>query len=506
MVNPERKVQELPLSPEEFFVLSRIDGKATVADVLLASGLGSESTERILARLMKLDAVRLVDGSQGKVEQASSSSTQLRLQARERRLATLRTQLGGTVPPAGSTGRGTNSSGTREMTREMPAVSGRSTREMPRTAAEVTRELATRTSDSTREKSPSASRSHPERPMADADDPRIDTELDLEPDEQRYLLGLHDNLAKLTHFEILQMFPSQDARDVRRGYHEASRVLHPDAYFGKSIGPYQTLLDDLFKRAKASYETLMNDAQRSQYIESLLEAERKQDSLREAEQAIQRALEAEQDALTHAEAHARRERDEERVRKRMDRLNPLTIRRAKARDHYEQAVVATRAGDSTRAANLLRLAVALAPDEALYRDLWQQNLAMARQLRAQQCFERGKRAEEFGQTAEAAQWYIEAAQAHPTAIHLAHAAGSVAQQDPATARNLALEALEQMRAAENRGEKFSDEQAARIHMFAARAFRAAGQLASARQQADLASKRQPDDPAVRALLNAMKVP
>ena len=45
---PQVRVETLPLGPQEYFVLSRVEGRATVAEIIGASGLGAAITEQIV--------------------------------------------------------------------------------------------------------------------------------------------------------------------------------------------------------------------------------------------------------------------------------------------------------------------------------------------------------------------------------------------------------------------------------------------------------------------------
>src|SRR6185295_16367495 len=58
---PGIDVRSLPLGPLEGFVLSRIDGQASIHDLASLTGLGDEAVSDIVARLAELGAVT-VDG------------------------------------------------------------------------------------------------------------------------------------------------------------------------------------------------------------------------------------------------------------------------------------------------------------------------------------------------------------------------------------------------------------------------------------------------------------
>ncbi len=57
--NPQNAVARVALSPEEGFVLSRIDGTTSFGDICLLSGLGEQKTIEILRRLFKQHLILL---------------------------------------------------------------------------------------------------------------------------------------------------------------------------------------------------------------------------------------------------------------------------------------------------------------------------------------------------------------------------------------------------------------------------------------------------------------
>src|SRR5688572_18007408 len=104
-------------------------------------------------------------------------------------------------------------------------------------------------------------------PVAE-NDTRIDPAVNVPIERQRRLLALRDRLRHIGHFEILGLEPIDDIRVIRRAYHLVSREFHPDSYYGKDLGPYRAVLDDLFRRARSSYEFLLDPPRRKTLVES----------------------------------------------------------------------------------------------------------------------------------------------------------------------------------------------------------------------------------------------
>jgi hypothetical protein len=105
---------------------------------------------------------------------------------------------------------------------------------------------------------------------------------------------------------------------------------------------------------------------------------------------------------------------------------------------------------------------------------------------------------------------VEAAEADPTAEHLAFAADAIKVKDHVRARDLALAALDALGVSEakaNADKTVTRRKAAwlgQLHLMIGRAFLAAGQKQTAKQQALIAERYCPDDMEVRALLKACK--
>jgi hypothetical protein len=183
---------------------------------------------------------------------------------------------------------------------------------------------------------------------------------------------------------------------------------------------------------------------------------------------------------------------------------------AQADRYRADAEMAEQKGNDARAANLYRLAMRADPHNALYRAKWEETRTKARKARAADAFGKAQSLLELGKTDDATPLLVEAAEADPTAEHLAFAADAIKTKDNVRARDLALAALDALGISEARAKKdetVTRRKAARLgqlHLMIGRAFLAAGQKQTAKQQALTAEKYCPDDLEVRALLKACK--
>lgn len=474
------RVEELPLTPQEFFVLSRVDGTPTVGEIVLGSGLAAPEAERIVSRLVELGALEVRGDpetgmpSAPEASGASASKTPpgLRDRAHARRRELLRSQL--------------------------TAREGAPDSANPPAGGDAPRQ-STQDEDAARFERFSIEPVSP-------DDARLEQDLAVPIDDQRWILAMSDGLDTLTPFEILGMTPSHDMKAIRRAYHDASRKLHPDTYYGRNLGAYRELLSTLFHRAKMAYAELRDASVRTPLVDAHIEAKVRARKAREQQEAAAKAADDERRELEEAEARARRRaRSVERLRAERDRVK--TKLGAEAKRHREEAREAEEAGNLAKAANLYRVALNATPEDRELEARWRACLTRARQVRAADAFSKARRHVEVGQSKEAVKLFVEAAEADPTAEHLAHAADAIRDTDPANARQYALAALQALGPPPSSSEGGTTMAAQRgaLHAMIARAFLGAGQRQSAREQALLAQRLRPGDPEVRTLLNSIKV-
>jgi DnaJ-like protein len=453
-------IATLPLTPTDFFVLSRIAGTITVAELLHASGLPLSEAEEVLARLVELGAARL------------EAAPAVRMPASEVKRRALVQQMGAARTPH---------------ERHDPLE--------PSAGAESTAPVQ-------------PERAPPPWPLASADDPRLQRKLDLPIAEQRRVLGLVDRLDDLSPYEILGIWPTHDLKLVRRAYHEVSRDFHPDAYFGQELGPFREQLAALFRRATQASEALQDPEMRAPFVDAEIARVAEERRRQQEGEAAKRKQHELRIAQEEAEAAARRhERAMARARRQRLALGESVRRQIDA--HVAEATEAEREGKLARAANSWRLALQLHPGDEELQKNWDRCRDLARQKRAVEAFTRAMNLRDLGQFAEAVPLLVEAAEAHGTPEHLAHAAEALGAKDPVRTRNFALHALDALRADQNetQGEsKRRPQELARLHVLLARAFLAAGQQATAREQAIIADKHRPGDPEIAALLKSIKLP
>ncbi|KIG12584.1 Tetratricopeptide repeat protein [Enhygromyxa salina] len=502
VVNRDVDLRKLPLTPLEFFIYSRVEALAgaeapTVGDVVAASGQPGEAARAALQKLLDYGVLSSADAPapvQTPDTEPSRSGGSLRARARTRRRDLLEAQMRMAQEAAERTEAGRDDSGATGDEPSLPT---------PHKASNAYRAADSGIHAMLQDVTP----------VGDAD-PRLQPDAKVDLDRQRRLLALRDRLRHIGHFELLGIEPVDDIKAIRRAYHVVSREFHPDSFYGQNLGGFRGVLDDLFRRARASYEILLDDEQRKPLVNAHLAQVHAQQARRDrvaaeaqaaADAAADRArVEAEARAAEAAklEAAARKQRDQDRQARIRDRA--LSVRRKHAAKQAAQAHKEREVGRHGTAATLFRLAHDQDPTHGEYEQLWRDSLTIARQQRADASYEQGVAARRAGRPQEAAHHLARAAEVHPSLRNLASAASAVAEVNPARAREFAITALEIMQQARAHGEQLEDQARGEAHLACATAFLAAGQTATAKEQAEEAHKLAPSQQ-TRALLNSLKL-
>jgi curved DNA-binding protein CbpA len=409
-------LRRLPIGPEEAFVLSRVDGQASEADIALATGLDPARVRAHLERLTELGAVRF--------------------EAPEPR-------------------------------REWP--------EPERHAAVASARL----SHPAVEAPPASSSSHP--PIRGLYDPtELDEPVDLDLARKRRILDLFYRLDIVTHYELLGVEPAADKKTIKAAYYEAVALFHPDKYFGKNLGSFKSKLEKVFARLTEAHDLLTRSVLREEYdrylrtqqknrsLERLADERRRASEIAKVEQAIEEQARVAERAKhsrppppsAHAPPPVSRPPDPESRRRALARRlgvttppprsqDPASVGRAREevgdelRRRYEDRLTRARqqqmAGylraveealaenKPASAANALRIALALAPDDAALAARLVAVQAQADAELASSYLEQARYEERAGRLLEAARSYERSARGKPSAQILERAAHCLIQ-------------------------------------------------------------------------------
>ena len=86
--------------------------------------------------------------------------------------------------------------------------------------------------------------------------------VDLDPDRKREILAREALLGR-DDWTVLGLKPGATAEAVKLAYFDASRVFHPDRYYGKNLGSFRGRLERIFQRLSEAHETLTEALRKS---------------------------------------------------------------------------------------------------------------------------------------------------------------------------------------------------------------------------------------------------
>jgi curved DNA-binding protein CbpA len=203
-----------PLTPEDYFVLTRVDGHTSFKQICLMVGFPEAQTIGILAKLREIGALLLPGEPPPQVT--------------GRRLAT---GTNGPVRPAA----------------DAPRVRPRAPQNDPDSPERAPTPVV-------------------RRPRSITIDPVALAEVcDLSDEQKKTILQKHAGLVGATLFEILDVDVDADKKALKRAYFRISKEFHPDRFYGKKLGSFAQRLAQIFKAATDAYAVLDDDDKRVAY-------------------------------------------------------------------------------------------------------------------------------------------------------------------------------------------------------------------------------------------------
>lgn len=201
-------MRSLPLGPEDAFVLSRVDGTSNENDIAAATGLDVERVKVCLSRLSELGAVAY---------------------------DTLPS-----VPPQRAPER---PSGSPSMRLDRPVVESR-----------------------------------PDGPAPSAlyDPSELDEEVDLDLPRRRKIVDYFYRLDSADHYTMLDVSRDADRKQIKTAYFAIVGQFHPDTYYGKRLGSFKAKLEKVFSRLTEAHDVLSRKPLRDAYDAYLESQERTQ--------------------------------------------------------------------------------------------------------------------------------------------------------------------------------------------------------------------------------------
>ncbi len=220
---PDIDPQSLDSSPtaEEYFILSRLDGSITVGQLCKTSGLGTAKTLKCLKRLQQHGLITLPGGATANRPSSSKKS----------------------APKKSDPSTATKSSET--------------------TKDEKKRRKKEELAASICERFPCDFGSF------DFDEDLLGQQVELDDDFKKEVLFVHSQLDEVDYYQLLGVDTDVRRRGLRRAYFPMSKRYHPDRFYKKITGDYEPLIQGIFERITAAYQTLSDRNKRSEYDAAL---------------------------------------------------------------------------------------------------------------------------------------------------------------------------------------------------------------------------------------------
>jgi tetratricopeptide (TPR) repeat protein len=260
-VSPSFDPLKSAVGPQEYFVLSRIDGMQTLREVLLTTGLPVERAISIVQRLRSIGAL-LIPGeipapAPAAPTPASRPGEPAAADQRPRdRAAPMAT------PPGGKPAAATNPQAPKARTTGPIAV----TRAGPATqGAAGTGTVGTTLRRAASNQAPASAATDPE-PAHDLSLPNatpgelaaLKEDVALDDAIRRRILAMARLADGRDPWALLGVKAGADARQLKRAYFKLSKEIHPDRYFGQRLGSFTPQLPAVFEALSRAYGRLTN--------------------------------------------------------------------------------------------------------------------------------------------------------------------------------------------------------------------------------------------------------
>lgn len=118
-----------------------------------------------------------------------------------------------------------------------------------------------------------------------------DEDTDLKPEIRKQIRFTHGRLQELNMFELLEVSPFDDFKKIRASFFKKSKEYHPDRYYGKKLGPYKEMMEEVFKQTRAAYKLLENEEKRESYRSMLIKQKEQEALARQVEENAARLME-----------------------------------------------------------------------------------------------------------------------------------------------------------------------------------------------------------------------
>ena len=250
----------LPINPtpEEYFLLSRINGNVTVGEICQISGLSIEATHKALARLQEAGLIKIPEPEKKTAAESGMYDSVEGVDFGQEEVAAP------AVEEADAASSAPSESKPAPEHRPPPKVEVMGTSMLnPAPELDVDDGLGPAFFDGW----PVAFSAYSFDPDALNESVSISDEL------KRYILYIHAHIDKVDYYKVLNVARDAGRKEVRASYFTLSKIFHPDSFYGKETGSYSEKIDDIFQGLSKAHQVLSNKNKRSEYDATLASAE-----------------------------------------------------------------------------------------------------------------------------------------------------------------------------------------------------------------------------------------
>lgn len=234
-VSPGFDPLKAAVGPDEYFVLSRIDGSQTLRQVLLATGLSVERGVAIVQRLRSIGALLLPGETSAPAPTAMPAMPAIGTDR-------IRAPSSGTTPPR------TVTPAASRVPTPVAAASSSSTA-LPRQSPDRPRGTGLGSSEPLNHDLA--------LPRATSDElAALAEHNDLDDTERRRILAICRLADGRDPHGLLGVASSADPRVLKRAYFALSKEIHPDRYYGKQLGSFGPRMSQAFEAVSRAYARL----------------------------------------------------------------------------------------------------------------------------------------------------------------------------------------------------------------------------------------------------------
>ena len=111
----------------------------------------------------------------------------------------------------------------------------------------------------------------PEPTLSPEEEALLAESVDLDADMRRRVVLMYRDLGNADHYRLLGVERTADRKELKRAYFDLASKLHPDKYFRKKLGSFKSRMEEIFSRITIAHDTLGNKDRRAEYDAYLAE-------------------------------------------------------------------------------------------------------------------------------------------------------------------------------------------------------------------------------------------